>query len=146
MHLPEERRLSAAQPVLPCPGTFSSCFAPKKCSSALKSSHYPLVHKQPPALPCPAADVGFSRLLSNTHLSMQSGAAGTYAYAGEAGLHRGLHLGCGAPVFAFFSLGIATWLACCICMSPASFEQLLVSPRDGSCSVWSLSFGMSVAG
>eukprot|EP00891_Asterochloris_glomerata_P005380 jgi/Astpho2/5380/Aster-05923 len=27
------------------------------------------------------ADVGFSRLLSNTHLSMQSGAAGTYAYA-----------------------------------------------------------------
>ena len=73
--------LLAQRPHLP---SLHSC---KRHSSTLKPSQQRLVQTQPPVLPCSAADVGFSRLLSNTHLSMQSGAAGTYAYAGEAGPH-----------------------------------------------------------
>ena len=115
------------------------CLPALRSRSALQPSKPPIILWCTciPALPCSAADVGFSRLLSNTHLSMQSGAAGTYAYAGEAGLHPGPHLGSSAPVPAFFIMVIATWLGCRVCVSSAPFEHLLMSARIGSCCVWS---------
>ena len=134
MLLTEECHASAAQPVPARPEISSpalhSCW--NSCST-LKPPQQPPVHTQAPALLCSAADVGFSRLLSNTHLSMQSGAAGTYAYAGESGPHRGPRWGLGAPVPAFFFLVVAIWLACRICVSPASSEQLLMLARIGGC-------------